>query len=303
MFTSFLRIFKFAIKDFTRNKGISLASIFIISTTILLLTGLLFIHGMIGFLANQINNKIDITAYFTETSQEGDILSIQEKISGFNFVKKIEYISKQDALELFKEKYKNNEYLSDALIEVGGDPFLPYLSIITSGNPNDYLEISELLKKDEFKNIINNVDFSEKQEIINRVFSVKSTIIKTGLILSLILIIIAILVVFNTIKLTVDNLKEEISTMKIVGASSWFIKGPFLIQGSIYGIISFIVCFIISFFVFYFINSKILIILPEFSSFNYFIKNIWIFIFLQLGFGIFVGITSSYFAIKKYLKI
>ncbi len=303
MFKNFIRILKFAFTDFLRNKGISLAAIFVLVVTVMLATCLLFFWGASDYLLLQIQNKIDITAYFKEEIQEQDIILVKDKISKSSFVKEVEYISKDQALEDFKRKYGENEVLAKALFEVGGNPFLPSLNIKTDGNPEQFKEVSDILAGENFAELIEKVDFSEKKDIINTVFSIRSSITKTGLVLGFVLIVIAIMVVFNTIKLTVSSLKEEISTMKIVGATNWFIRGPFIIQGAIYGFIAFVICFIISMMGFHFLSDKIYTILPGFNSFKYFISNIWIFILVQIIFGVGVGVISSFFAVRRHLKV
>ena len=114
---------------------------------------------------------------------------------------------------------------------------------------------------------------------------------------------VAVLVVFNTIKLVIENSKEEISTMKVVGASDWFVRGPFIIQGIIYGIIAFIICILLSGLSAYFLASKISVVLPGFDVFSYFLTNWWIFVLIQLGFGIAVGAISAIVVVKKYLEV
>ena len=244
MLTNFERIFKFAINDFSRNKGVSLAAIFILFVVIMLATSLLFFQGFASYLTNQIQNKIDITAYFKDNATEDDILQAKSQILKMSpDVKSVEYVSKEQALQVFNEKHKGNEIISQAIEEVGANPFLPSLNIITTGSTLQYEQISNILQSDQFSNLIDKVDFSEKKDTIEKVFSIVSNVNILGLILGIILIIIAVLVVYNTIRLAIDNSKDEISTMKIVGASNWFIRGPFIIQGAIYGAVAFIICF------------------------------------------------------------
>ncbi|KKP33225.1 MAG: hypothetical protein A2312_00835 [Candidatus Staskawiczbacteria bacterium RIFOXYB2_FULL_32_9] len=303
MFTNLNRMLHFAFNDFSRNKGISIASVFILTVITMLATSLLFFGGVSDYLILQIQDKIDVTAYFTEETEEKDILIVRDEIVKLEVVKDVFYVSKESALENFKNKYKGNEVFEKALLEVGGNPFLPSLNIKTNGDPLEYQEVANILAQEKFVDLIEKVDFSEKKDIINTVFSIRSAVIRTGLILGLILVFIAILVVFNTIKLTVDSFKDEISTMRIVGATNWFIRGPFIIQGLIYGLISFIICFVISILSFHLLSNKISLILPGFNSFDYFVSNIWMFVALQIVFGVGVSIISSFIAVRRHLKV
>ncbi|MBI3337536.1 MAG: ABC transporter permease [Candidatus Staskawiczbacteria bacterium] len=304
MLTNFKRIIKFAFTDFWRNKGISLAAVFVLVITIMLATGLFFFQGITKYLVSQVQDKIDITAYFKEDASEEDILKIRDEILKMSpDIKKIEYVSKEDALKVFTEKHKDNSVFSKALEEVGQNPFLPSLNITTTGSALQYEQISNILQTEDYSAFIDKVDFSQKKDTIEKVFAITSNINAFGLILGVILVIVAILVVFNTIKLAVESSKNEISTMRIVGASNWFIRGPFITQGAIYGLIAFIICFIFSILSTYFLSSKIGVILPGFNAFRYFLSNFWIFILIQLGFGIGLGIAASFIVVRKYLRI
>lgn len=304
MFNNLKRIWSFAVNDFSRNMGISIAAIFVLVVTIMLVTGLLFFHGITEHLISQIKNKIDITAYFKDGTKEQDILNVKEEILQISpNIKNVEYISKDQALVFFNEKHKDDSSLMQALQDVGENPFLPSLNIITNGDPLQYASISNILQTSSFSESIEKVDFSQKRETIEKVYLVTQNINIFGLILGFILVVIAALVVFNTIKLVIENSKEEIGTMKIVGASDKFIQGPFVIQGIIYGIISFIICIFLSGLFAYFTSSKIESILPGFSVFDYFLANWWIFILIQLGFGMGVGAISALVVVKRHLNV
>ncbi len=304
MMTNLKRVISFAMSDFSRNKGISVAAIFVLVVTIMLVTGLLFFQGIAGYLTTQIQDKIDITAYFNAGTAEQDILNVKDQIlKDSPNIKSVEYVSQDQALAYFNEKHGDNPVLSKALQEVGDNPFLPSLNITTNGDPAQYAEVSNILQTSDFSKLINKVDYSQKKDTIEKVYSITKNINTFGFILGIILIIVAILVVFNTVKLAIENSKEEISTMKIVGAGDWFVRGPFIIQGIIYGVIAFIICILLSGLSAYFLSGKISVLLPGFDMFSYFLTNLWIFVLIQLGFGIGVGVISSFIVVKKYLDI
>jgi len=304
MLTNFKRVLTFAINDFSRNKGISVAAIFVLTIIILLVTGLLFFQGITAYLTSQLQNKIDITAYFKADTSEQDILNVKDDILKMSpNIRNIEYVSKDQALASFNEKHKDNPVLAKALREVGDNPFLPSLNITTNGDPQQYASASNILQTSDFSKLINKVDFSQKKDTIERVYSITSNVNTFGLILGAILIIVAILVVYNTIKLTIENSKDEISTMKIVGASDWFIRGPFVIQGIFYGAIAFLICILITAASVYFLSPKISVALPGFSLLDYSLTNWWIFVLIQLGFGMGVGAISALIVVRKHLEV
>ena len=304
MLTSFKRVTDFAIKDFSRNKGISVAAIFVLTITIMLVTGLWFFQAMAGFVTSQLQDKIDITAYFKNGTQEQDILNAKVEISKMApNIKNIEYVSADQALANFNALHKNDTVIAQALQEVGENPLEASLSITTNGNPSQYAQVANILKTSDFSSLIDNVDFSQKEDIIKKVYSITSGVNTYGLILEIIFIFIAMLVVYNTIKLAIENSKEEIVTMKIVGASDWFVRGPFMIQGIIYGIVSFLICIFLTAISVYFLSPEIENAVPGFNMFGYFLTNWWIFVLIQLGFGVIVGVVSSLIVVRKHLDI
>ncbi len=304
MFTTLQRVFKFALTDLYRNKGRSVAAIFVLIITIALVTGLFFLGGLSNFIISAVENKIDITAYFKPEASEQDILSVRDQILQMSSgIKSVEYVSKDDALRNFTEKHKDNPVFSNALTQVGDNPFLPSLNITTIGDTSQYEKVATILQSSQYSNLIDKVDFSQKKATIEKVFSVTSHANTLGLALTVILVLVVILVVFNTIKLAIDSAKEEISTMRIVGASSWFVRSPFIIQGAIFGFVSFLVCFFSTFLLAYFFSPGLVTVLSGFNVFGYFISHLWNIILIQLGFGVGLGIFSSFIVVQKYLKV
>ena len=162
MFTNISRVIKFAFQDFLRNKGVSVAAIFVLIVTILLVTGLFFFQGITSYLTLQIQNKIDITAYFKEGTLEQDILEVKDEILKISpDIKNIEYISQNQAFQLFSEKHKGDEVLARALQQVGSNPFLPSLNVTTTGDPLQYEQVANTLQTSNFAELIDKVDFSE----------------------------------------------------------------------------------------------------------------------------------------------
>lgn len=304
MSTNIKRVFQFALTDFSRNQGISIAAIFVLTTTILVFTGLFFINGFSNHLVTSVQNKIDITAYFKADTEEQDILDVKNQIlQQYPDIQDIQYVSRENALEAFTIKHQDDPVLAKALTEVGGNPFLPSLNINTNGNADEYAQITNILQSDQYKAIIEEVDFLQKKDTIETIFSLISNINIFGLGLAIILVLIVILVVFNTMRLVINNSREEISVMRIVGASSWFIRAPFVIEGALFGLISFGICLVITLVTAYFLSPGVAVIMPGFNLFTYSISNLWLIILIQLGSGIGLGAISSFIAIRKYLEI
>lgn len=295
---------KFALTDISRNKGMSVAAIFVLVITILLVTGLFFLRGVNSYLISEIQSKIDVTAYFRADTQEQEILNVKnELLQQSPDIKNIEYVSKEAALAEFREKHKDSEVLTTALTEVGENPFLPSLNITTSGETAEYAKISETLQQEKFSALIEKVDFSQKKDTIEKIFSLTSNVNKFGIGLGILLMLVVVLVVFNTIKLIIDASRDEIATMRIVGASAWFVRTPFIIEGALFGFISFLICFVITMAAAYFLTGIMLVIMPGFNVFKFFGSNLLWILLIQIGTGVGLGVISSYIVVRRYLKV
>ena len=303
MFTALKRVFKFAITDFSRNKGANFAAIFVLVITISLVTTLFLFRGTAQFLISKVQEKVDVTAYFKKEATEEDILNVKSEISNFSSeIQDIKYISREEALQKFTEKHKNDPDLMKALEEIGDNPFLASLNIKMEF-PFQYEKVSLFLQADQFSSVVEKVDYYQKKPIIDKVFSTISTINQIGIILSGILILISILVVFNTIKLAIQDSKEEINAMKLVGAPNWFIRGPFIIQGATCGLFACLISLAIFASITYFSASSLEALLPGFDIFDYFVSNFWIILSIQIGAGVILGVVSSYIVVRKYLNV
>ncbi len=303
MFNNFKRILKFAWVDFTRSKGNSFAAIFILVIPILLATTLFLFQGVSKHVISQVEEKIDVTAYFKSEATEEEVLAVKNDLLNLSSeIKNVQYISKEQALQEFTDRHKDDPDFIKALEEVGGNPFLSALNIKTE-DPLQYEKVTGFLTTGPDSKYIEKVDYSQKRDTIEKVFKITSSVNKFGLILGGVLFLIAILVVFNTIKLAIDNSKEEIVAMKLVGASNWFIRGPFIIQGAICGLAAFLICILVSGIAIYLASPDVAMLVGGFSLIHYFFANIGVILLIQLGFGVVFGALASFILVKSYLKV
>ncbi len=302
MFTSIKRIIRSGWIAFRRQVGLSIATCFIMIMTISLVTSLFLFQKVSQFLISSLQEKVDISVYFKEESLEKDHLNVKEEISKIPEVKSVKYVSREEALNIFTQRHKDDPVLMESLAEVGGNPFLASLNI-QAFEAAQYIAVAKFLEIGPFENLIEKIDYYQRKPVIERIFSITSGFNLAGLVLSLILAIVAILVAFNTIRLAIYNSREEISIQRLVGASNWFIRGPFLVQGVISGISATLVCLLIFIPMLYFFSPKLEILFPGLNIFSYFTNNFSIIVLIQLGTGIGLGIISSTIAIRKYLKV
>jgi len=302
MLISFKRIIKAGWRGFSRNIGLSLATILIMIMVISLATLLFLLNPIFNILISEVKEKVDVSVYFKEDVLPDNIFEVKSEIAKIPEVKNVEYISREQALEKFVAKHKNNPVLMESLTEVGANPFLASLNV-KAWQASQYEQVANFLETGVFKNLIEKVDYYQRKPVIDRVFSIISAVNKVGIIFSIVLAAIAVLVAFNTIRIAIYSSSEEISVMRLVGASNWFIRGPFLIQGIIVGFIATLITLLITFGLCYGFDAKIQTIASEISIFGIFLGNFWLLLLIQLAVGIGLGVVSSFVAVRKYLKI
>lgn len=303
MLTLFKRIFRASWLNFRRNLGLSLATIFILLITISLITSLFLFRQISQFLIAELEAKVDISVYFKEDSSEDEILKAKDEIEKRDEVKEVEYISREMAKEKFLQKHKDNPLLMASLEEIGENPFLASLNI-KAQKPEDYQTIANFLENSDFKNLIEQpTDYYQRKPVIDKLSLITSVINKAGIGISIILITISFLVAFNTIRLAIFNQREEISIMRLVGASNWFIRAPFLIQGIISGFCATLITVLTFFLICWGLGPKLEIFLPGFNLRNFFFQNFWFLFSIQLLTGMILGIFSSLIAMRRYLKV
>ena len=302
MFTSLKRIIRSGWLSFSRDGGLMTANIFIMAMTISIVSSNFLLKDVSQFLISSIQEKVDITVYFKEEAPEEDILKVQEKIAEIPEIKGVEYISKEKALQSFTERHQDNPILMESLEEVGMNPFLASLNI-RAFEANQYQAVTNFLENSNFGNLIEKVDYYQRKPVIEKIFSLTSNLNTFGIIFSIILAIVAILVAFNTIRLAIYNSKEEIKIQRLVGASNLFIRGPFLVQGAMAGVIAALISLLIFSLTSWVLSARVETLFPGLNLFQFFTSNLLTFFLLQLATGIGLGVISSLIAVRRYLKV
>ncbi|MDO8524413.1 MAG: permease-like cell division protein FtsX [bacterium] len=303
MLTSFKRILKFGWQGFWRNKTLSLQVIFIMGVVVFAISFIFLFEQIGNFLIAQSEKKVDISVYFKKDTPEEKMLELkQELLTLSDQVKSVDYISKQMANEIFTERHKDDKFYLEALGQVQEDPFLASLNIkaFSSGN---YAQIDSFLQTKQADSFIEKVSYSKNKEVIDQLFYITSNVKKVGFIGGIAVALLVILITFNTIKLTILSTKDEITTSRLVGASNWFIRGPFLVQSFLYAIFSVLILDIIFVLIVLFLNSKIQTLFLDFNLVAVLKHNGFYLFAVQLIATVFLGAISSLLASRKYLKM
>lgn len=296
------RIIKSGWLSFVRNRLLSMAAILVITIALLVTVSLTFFNYTVQIITASLRDKVDVTVYFNSDTSEERILRIQKSLAMLEDVKNIEYISRESALINFKEKHKDNSILLRSLEELNDNPLQPSLNIKTY-TASQYGAITSFLESSVYKSAIDKINYKQNENLINRFASLVKNTGRFAVGLTIVLSLMAILVTFNTIRLAIYNWRNEIGVMKLVGASNWYVRGPFLIEGIFYGIISALISMAIIYPLIYFFSPKLLNFVADVNLWQFLNANIVKILLLQFGVGIGLGVISSLIAIRKHLNV
>ncbi len=300
MLTTFVRIIKSGVTSFWRNKWLSSSAISMMSLAILGITSLLLVNVLINSLTANLEDKIDISVYFNLDASEDEILDARVDLVKLSEVRSAEYISTEEALKKFKDKHQDNNILMQSLDELDSNPLEASLNI-KAQQASQYESIVGFFDQEKYSKIIDKINYLENKAVIARLTSITRSIRQIGLVILLVLAGLAVLVTFNTIRLTIYSSRKEIKVMKLVGASNWFAKGPFIVEGALYGVIAAIISLFVLYPFLWYLSPKITSYLPGTDLFYFFQANIIVLFLIQILVGVFLGTVSSLVAIRRYL--
>jgi cell division transport system permease protein len=317
IFTNFKRIARTGFVNFWRNGFLSFAAIVVLTLSLLAFGSIIFGGAFGRALIADVKDKVDINVYFSLNAPEQDILAVQSDLNRLPEVASTSYISRDQVLTNFKAKWQDNALIMQGLDEIGSNPFPATLNI-KAKDPGQYGGIAQYL---ENKNptmsdgtpLIDKVNYDQNKLVIDRLSRIIPAVEKTGLVIALIMVLVAFIVVFNTIRLIVYTSKDEISVMKLVGASNIYVRGPLVVSGIMYGVISGLITLVILAAFAYWSDAALLRfagveVASEFELVvnvlsRYFEQNFGQIFIIIMGAGVILGGLSSYIAAKRYLRV
>ncbi len=311
LFIKLARTFKSGWKNLLRNGSLAVATVGVITITLFIINiqaATVFANNM---LLKEVEDRVNISVYVNTDVNESETLKIKEKIEAYPETQKVSYISREDALADFRESTSENETIQKAIKELGGNPLGAVLNV-KAHNPDQYEAISQKIERSDFKDKVFKVNYQKYRSVIDDLNKEIKSNQRVALSLGITFSLIAILITFNSIRITMYAHQKEIEIMRLVGASNNYIRLPFLWEGIFYGLIAVLIAVPLSYFYLHFVatgeasssvlpfsNSRFI------QSFlrGYSVDNlVWI-ILSQLFLGAFLGVVSSIIAIRRYLKV
>lgn len=302
----FRRIVKAGLLNFIRNAWLGLAAIAVMVITLTIILFSIIANSTFTYTITQITDKIDISVYLKDdvTAKKRDQLI--DDLKNLDSIREVNYVSKDEALEKYKEQNQGNLDLLLAISQT--DNPLPASLQIKPQDPNKIEPIKQYLEQKDIQALQSDeTSYSgDRKTAIDKITSATSFIGQAGAVSVLVFAFISMLIIFNTIQMAIFNRRSEITIMRLLGASTSYIRGPFIVESVIYGIVSgvisiFIVHTLFSISARAFGASSLGILDIEFAN-RYFADNFWKFLGLQLGVGILIGSISALIATRRYLK-
>lgn len=299
------RIIKAGFLNFKRSGLVSFAAVLVTTITLSVITTLILLQAVLHFSLDQIKNKVDVTIYFTVGAPEDKILVLKNSLEKLPEVSQVTYTSAEEALKDFRERHANDYPTISALDEINQNPLGGFLNV-KAKEISQYESIAKFMKSDNAlvlgsASIIDKVNYYQNKSVIERLNSIISGAQKLGFIITLFLVLISIVITFNTIRLTIFISKEEIGVMRLVGASKMRVRGPFMVEGALYGLIATVLTTILFFPATAWVGRNMTAFLGM-NLYEYYTSNLLqIFIIILLS-GVLLGVISSFLAIRKYLN-
>ncbi|QSQ10372.1 Cell division protein FtsX [Koleobacter methoxysyntrophicus] len=293
-FRTFGYFIKEGMASLGRNSLMSLASIGSVASALIILGIFLIITLNFNFIVDTVESQVEITAYLDDSLMDEEISRIGRELIQVHGVREVTFVSREQALKEFREQLGDKEGLLAAMEK---DNPLPNSYRIKTQNPEVVKDVANMIGRIEG---IDEVKYGK--EIVDKLFKITGIIRFVGIGVMAVLSIISIFIISNTIKLTVYARRREIEIMKYIGATDWFIRWPFLIEGMVLGFLGSLIAVgvlnVAYYYLFNFVvlNIPIITLLP-FDVFLYDL-SIWF-----LGIGTFIGTVGSGISIRRFLRV
>lgn len=307
VFTNTRRIVKAGFLNFWRNAMVSLSAVFVMTVALFVIGSTMLLSVFLQSSLTEVKDKVDINIYFNHDAAEPAILSMKRSLETIPEVAKVDYISRDRAIANFKDRHGNDYLMTQALDELVDNPLGAILNI-KAKDPSQYEAIAKHIADEQDganagENIISNVNYGKNKIVIDKLTAIIAGVERVSAALLLVLVGIAIVITFNTIRLAIYVSRDEIAIMRLVGASNTFVRGPFIVEGIMYGIVAAGIATALLYPVTLWLKGATESFYGGTDLFVYYINNLNQILSVLLLSGAALGIISSFLAVRRYLKV
>jgi cell division transport system permease protein len=301
-----LRIIQAGIISFIRNASLAIAAMAVMVVTLTIVLFSVITNAAFSNTIGQITNKIDVSVYLNDSDTPAQTAQLVSQLRSLSNVKSVQYQTKAEVLANYEQQNAGNQDLITAAQET--DNPLPATILIRPVNLNYIGSIKSFLTRPTIMALQSDPpSYSGDQEAaINKITRATDILREIGAITVIVFATISALIIFNTIQMAIFNRRDELQIMRLLGASTWYIRGPFVVESTVYGIMSAIIsvgivnaAFIASSNA---LQASSLGILDIGYANSYFDQHFWLLLTIQLAVGIVIGAASSIIATQRYLR-
>lgn len=301
------RIARYGFIGFLRNGFVSLSAIVIMTITLFVVASLLISGAALSSVLADLTQKVDVTVYFSTTATDEQIAEVQKAVQTLPEVASVAYVSRDEALSRFQERHRNDELTLQALQGLGENPLSASLEI-RAKETSQYESIARYLEAQQASGqgagtIIDKVNFAQNKTAIDRLTDVIETSRSFGFLVAGFFALASVLIAFNTIRLAIYTARDEIGVMNLVGAGRWYVRGPFVVAGILYGVVAGAIVLATLYPLAIWLGPHSQQFFGSFNVFDYYLASFPLLLGVILGTGIVLGAISSYLAVSRYLKI
>lgn len=306
-FITLSRVVRTGAVNFVRNAWLAIAAMAVMVVTLTIVLFSVITNATFANTIATITSKVDVSVYLKDEVTGAQRDKLIKDLKQQPNVKAVKYLSKEQALENYKKQNAGNQQLLLAISET--DNPLPATIQIKPNDLNKIQGIKDFLTKPANAALQTPDSPSyngDRKTAIDKIAHATSLLRKAGIAAVLVFTLISVLIIFNTIQMAIFNRRDELTIMRLLGASTWYIRGPFVVESVIYGVLSAIISVLLINGLFIASSSALqassLGLLDISYAENYFGAHFWMLLTVQLGLGILIGAASSIVATRRYLK-
>lgn len=301
------RVGQYGFYAFRRNAWLSTAATAIMTLTLLIIAASFMMRMVFADTISLIEQRIDVSIYLVDDITDEQRQNLTNEIREVPIVTNVEYVSKEEARENFAQANREEARTLDALREVQNNPFPASLRVSTD-NPQELNTVTDVANRPEFQELQSAPpsNAGERREAVENLANWSSTFEFGTLLAAIIFVILSVLIIFNTIRMAIFNRKSEIRMMRLIGADPSFIRGPFIIEAALYGVVATVVTSIVIYTFIYTQTNRFLAFEAQqiqvaetvslFKNFPYLVIPAILII------GVAIGVMSAQLAIRRYLR-
>ena len=237
---SFFRIIKFAIEDLFRNFSLSVMTVVILVLMLLSVNTLVVVRAITEQAVTSVKEHIDVSIHFKKEASADQVQEVRSYVESFPEVTETQFLTKEQVLDQFKEMHESDAAILTSLDELDENPLGATL-VVKTREPSDYEKIITAISVPEYETVVEAKTFNDIQSSIEKIDMITHRVEQSVIFLSVLFMVIAFFVTFNTIRVAIYTQRLEIGIKKLVGATNWFIRGPYVIESAIFTLCSILI--------------------------------------------------------------